>query len=296
MEIRPQSVLDLSPSRRQFLHAAAGGALAALATARGLAQPPAAAAGPAAQKAVWRWPFKLGVASYTFRKVPLDQTLAMTVQTGVECICLKSMHLPMDATPEEIKAVAAKVRQAGLILDGCGVVVMRDEAQVRQAFEYAKTGQMKKIVAAPSEEMLGLLNELIPKYDIQVCSHHHGPGDKHFPTPESAYQKIQTFDKRFGLCIDIGHTVRYGADLYDSTERYADRLLDVHMKDVTEATAKGKTTEVGRGVIDIPRFLKTLIKIGYAATVSYEYEANPDNPLPGLMESVNHTRKVLAAL
>ena len=81
-----------------------------------------------------------------------------------------------------------------------------------------------------------------------------------------------------------------------SVEKYTDRLLDVHIKDVTEATAKGQGVEVGRGVIDIPRFLSTLIKIKYAGIVSFEYEKDADDPLAGLAESVGYVRGVLAAL
>ena len=68
------------------------------------------------------------------------------------------------------------------------------------------------------------------------------------------------------------------------------------MKDVSEGTAKGKTIEIGRGVIDIPKFLRTLIKIGYSGIVAFEYEKDADDPMAGLAESVGYARGVLAAL
>ena len=58
----------------------------------------------------------LGLASYSLREFNLDQTLAMAKRVGLERICLKSMHLPMDSTPEQIRAISAKVREAGLDL------------------------------------------------------------------------------------------------------------------------------------------------------------------------------------
>jgi sugar phosphate isomerase/epimerase len=81
-----------------------------------------------------------------------------------------------------------------------------------------------------------------------------------------------------------------------SAEKYADRLLDIHIKDVTEATAKGRGVEIGRGVIDIPRFLRTLIKINYAGVASFEYEKDADDPLAGLAESVGYVKGVMAAI
>ena len=59
---------------------------------------------------------------------------------------------------------------------------------------------------------------------------------------------------------------------------------------------KGRGVEIGRGVIDIPRFLKTLVKIGYRGMASFEYEKDADDPLPGLAESVGYVRGVLATI
>ncbi len=134
------------------------------------------------------------------------------------------------------------------------------------------------------------------KYDIRVAIHNHGPGDKVYPTPAVAYEKIKDLDRRIGLCIDIGHTARAGVDPSRAAEQFADRLLDIHMKDVTAATAKGVCIEAGRGVIDIPRFLRTLDRIGYAGMVSFEFEKDPADPLPGLAESVGYVRGVLAVI
>ena len=81
-----------------------------------------------------------------------------------------------------------------------------------------------------------------------------------------------------------------------AAEQVADRLLDIHMKDVSGASRAGKTVECGRGIIDIPKFLRTLDKIHYAGYVSFEFEKDPADPLPGLAESVGYTRGVLAAM
>jgi len=302
MTSRHESVSVNVATRRGFLKqsAAAGAALglagfASLATAApGLAAiaPNAAERKPGGP----RPPLPLGIASYTFRKFTLDQTLAMTKRVGLTHVCLKSFHLPLEAKPNEIAAAADKVRQAGLTLYAGGVITMQKEDQVTQAFDYAKAAGMTTIVAAPSAEMLPLVEQKIKQYGIAVAIHNHGPGDKHFPTPESIYEKIKTLDKRLGICMDIGHTVRIGADLIASTRKYADRLLDVHLKDVTEAAPKGRGIQMGRGIIDIPLFLRTLIEVNYQGVLAYEYEEEADDPLPGLAECVGYTRGVLAAL
>ncbi len=240
--------------------------------------------------------FELGLASYTLRKFKLDETLEMTKRVGLKYIAFKSFHLALDSTPAQIKEVVARVKKAGLILYGGGVIYMNSEAEVNRAFDYAKAAGMKVIIGVPKPELLKLVDKKVRQYDIKVAIHNHGPTDKVYPTPASAYEKIKNLDKRIGLCNDIGHTQRAGVDPSVSVEKYADRLLDIHIKDVTEATAKGHGVEAGRGVIDIPRFLRTLVKIKYAGIVSFEYEKDADDPLAGLAESVGYVRGVLAAI
>jgi len=239
--------------------------------------------------------FHLGLASYTCRKLDLDKTLAVTRRVGLDRICLKSFHLPLDATPDAITALAEKVKAAGIALYGGGVITMKTEREVTHAFDYAKTAGMTLITAAPTPEILPVVDEKIKTYDIQVAIHNHGPGDRFFPTPESVYEKVHGLDPRIGLCIDIGHTVRVGADLVGSVRRCADRLFDLHIKDVTAATPEGKGTPLGRGIIDIPGLVRTLIEVKFKGVAAFEYEEQPDDPLPGLAESVGYMRGVMAA-
>jgi len=49
-------------------------------------------------------------------------------------------------------------------------------------------------------------------------------------------------------------------------------------------------------VIDIPAVLRSLIQIDYSGIVSFEYEKDAEDPMPGLAESVGYVRGVLAAL
>lgn len=243
-----------------------------------------------------KYRFELGMASYTFRAFGLDDTLAMTKKLGLRKIGFKSMHLPLESTPDEIRAVVAKVKDAGLDLYAGGVVYMRTEAEVKQAFEYAKAAGMKIIVGVPNHELLGLAEKCTQEFDIRLAIHNHGPTDKLYPTPESVVEKIRNLDKHVGLCIDIGHTIRCGIDPADSVERLFERLLDVHIKDMTAAAVEGGPIEIGRGVIDIPKFLGMLIKLNYAGVVSLEYEKDEKDPLPGAAESIGFVRGVLAAL
>jgi sugar phosphate isomerase/epimerase len=251
---------------------------------------------PVAKEAKRHPPFSLGLASYTFREFSLEDTISMTKRVGLEKITLKSMHLPLESSKAAITAAAERVRNAGLDLYGCGVVYMTNAAEVEQAFAYARTAKMRIIIGVPNPELLGLVNQKVKDYNIKLAIHNHGPDDKLYPTPESAYKKIKNLDFRLGLCIDIGHTMRSGVDPADAAIKFADRLLDVHIKDVTARSKEGQTAEMGRGIIDIPEFSRALIKINYQGTVAFEYEKDGKDPLPGLAESVGYLRGILAVI
>jgi sugar phosphate isomerase/epimerase len=280
-------------TRRQFVQMAAA---AAASVSSGTAARLLAQNEPSQSKLADKIPFNLGLASYSLRKFNLDQTLAMTKRVGLKYIAFKSFHLPLESTQAEIQESIAKVKEAGLELYGGGVIYMNTQDEVNRAFDYAKAAGMKIIIGAPQHELLPLVNKKVQEYDIKLAIHNHGPGDKIYPTPASVYEKIKDLDKRIGLCDDIGHTQRSGVNPSESATEFADRLLDVHIKDVSQATAKGGGVEVGRGVIDIPGYLRTLIKIGYKGVLAFEYEKDADDPLPGLAESIGYVKGVMAAI
>lgn len=239
---------------------------------------------------------RLGMASYTFRNFPLDETLQMTKRLGLNRIAFKDFHLALDSTVEQIESVVRQVGAAGLQLYGGGVIYMRSETEVHRAFDYANAAGFEVIIGVPNHEYLDLVEQKVAEYDIRLAIHNHGPTDQVYPTPQSAYELIRDRDPRMGLGIDVGHTQRAAVDPADSAERFADRLHDVHIKDVTASTAEGSTIEIGRGVVDIPKFLRTLLRIDYAGTVSFEFEKDAGDPLPGTAESVGYVRGVLAVL
>lgn len=282
-------------SRRQFLRAASVGLTGAIMFPH-LENLKAKTNSFGQENASGEEKLKLGIASYTFRKFSLEDTIKMTQQVGIKRIALKSFHLPLASTTKEIKDAAAMVRNAGITLYGAGVIYMKDAAEVDQAFEYAKTAELNVIIGAPEPQLLELVEQKAKEYDINVAIHNHGPGDQRYPTLKSAYDLINKMDQRMGLCVDVGHIKRYGNDPVHEISTYRDRILDVHIKDVNTASEEGITVEIGRGIINIPKILETLIEIDYNGTIAFEYEKDELNPLPGLAESVGYVRGVLAMI
>ena len=237
----------------------------------------------------------LGLASYSTRNFTFDDTLAMAKRLNIKQIAIKSMHMPMESSDEEIRSIVEKVDNAGLNLYGAGVVYMKSAEEVENAFRYAKAAQMKVIIGVPNHDLLQLVEKKVKETDIKLAIHNHGPGDEVYPTPEVVYDKIKSLDPRIGLCIDIGHVQRLGLDPVENIKKYADRLYDLHLKDVNLAAAEGISVEFGRGVIDLPAVLKALKEINYSGVMAMEFEKDADDVLPGLAECVGYTRGVLSA-
>jgi len=275
-------------SRRNFLKVSGAGLIAAQAPLIISAKQPET--GASSDSAI---PFELGIASYTFREFSLEETIRMTQRLGIRKLCLKSMHMPLDLSVDEIERSAAKVKEAGIDLYGAGVIYMSSPEQVDNAWNYAKAAGLEVIVGVPDHALLAQCDQKVKETGIGLAIHNHGPGDEKYPSPESVFEKVKGFGPGMGLCVDIGHTARIGLDPIRETARFMDRVLDIHIKDEDKADESGNTCEIGRGVLDIPGFIKMLLKEKYDKVVSFEYEKDGNDPLAGLAESVGYVRAVL---
>lgn len=237
--------------------------------------------------------FNLGLASYTTRNFSLDDTIKMMLRLGITSVSLKDKHMPLNASTEDIKKITDKVKVAGLNLYGAGVIYMKTPQEVENTFSYATKAGLEMIIGVPNHELLPMVNEKVISTNIKLAIHNHGPGDKLYASPDDVYAKIKDLDKRIGLCIDIGHVQRLHQDPAEKLEKYKERLLDIHMKDVIAESENNSPVENGRGIIDIPKVLKTLKKIKYKGVLAFEYEKDGDDPFPGLAESVGYTRGVI---
>jgi sugar phosphate isomerase/epimerase len=280
-------------SRRELLAlAAAGAATAALGSpARALA----IAAPSRARKPV---PFRLGVCSYSLRNFPRERMIEMVKALGTPYVNLKSFHLPYELSPAEIAAARAGVESAGLTIAGGGTItfdVDSDEGVARY-FEYARAAGMPLIVATMDPTLLPRVERHAKRYDIRVAIHNHGPEDRHFPSPYDVLKTVRGLDRRVGLCIDVGHTVRTGTDVVRAARDAGGRLLDLHAKDLRDLKDEKSQCIVGEGAIPFPALFRQLAAMGYAGCVNLEYEIEPDDPLAGMQRSMAYMRGVAAGI
>jgi sugar phosphate isomerase/epimerase len=236
---------------------------------------------------------KLGIAGYTFLHVPVDGAIVMMKRVGVDNLSIKDSHLPLDSSPETIQQVSEKFRTAGIRLYAAGVIYMKTQAEVDRAFDYAHALGVDLIIGVPNPELLWYTEQKVKATGIRVAIHNHGPEDKLYPSPVDVYNHIKDLDPRMGLCLDIGHAARAGADPVKVVRDYGPRIFDMHVKDLAVISREAKPIELGRGVLDIPGLLRELIRMHYAGVCSIEHEMDMNDPLPGIAESAGFFRGVV---
>ena len=243
---------------------------------------------------------KLGVASYSFRK--LSRADAIKAMETLKCryINIKEFHAPIKETEAQWKQARKDFESAGIQILGVGNITMvkEDEGEIRRNFEYAKTLGAPVIVMAPTAQTAPIIEKFVKEYNIKAAIHNHGPEDKHFPAPMDVIKVVKDMDLRMGLCVDLGHTSRTGTTPLDGLKQgtEAKRLHDIHIKDLKDLMAKDSQVAVGEGAMPIPALFSYLIKTGYKGGVMLEYEINADNPVPGMVKSFDYMRGVLAGM
>ena len=298
---------DASLPRRSFLAAAAtgiAGAAVAIAGAPAFAEAATsvrssnaiargAAAVPAAAAAI-----KLGVASYSLREFPLDKALVMMKALRTPYVNLKSVHMPYDKTPAELAAIRQTIEAAGFQIVGGGTITFDKDtdADVEKYFAYARNAGMPTIVCTMEHSILPRVEKYAKQYDIKVAIHNHGPEDKHFPSPYDVLKAVNGMDSRMGLCMDVGHATRAGANIVQAVLDAGPRLLDMHIKDLADNTTRDSQVAVGEGKLPIPALFRALQKINFPGYVNLEYEINAKDPLPGMQVSFAYMRGVLAGI
>ena len=242
-------------------------------------------------------PIRLGIASYTFRTFDSAHLIDFMHQLNTPLLNLKDVHLHM--TPlDQVAAQAAAYRAAGFKLTAAGNITFdKDEDDdIRAKFEYLKAAGIPIAVCAPTHQNLPRLEKFVKEYNIKLAIHNHGPEDKNFPSPFDVLAVIKNLDPRIGLCIDLGHAIRAGADVVAAIYAAGPRLYDLHIKDLADATSRESQVAVGKGIMPVRAIFQALLDIKYPGNVDLEYEIKANDPMPGVVESFAYMRGVLAGM
>lgn len=114
-----------------------------------------------------------------------------------------------------------------------------------------------------------------------------------------------------GLCLDTGHLTAGGADVVELVNKYANRVVIVHAKDVhkdmtdklltgelswSDGVKQGMFAPIGEGDIDFPTIVKTLDEAGFDGYYVLEQDIMLDEEPPADGGPIENAKKSLQAL
>lgn len=274
-----------APTRRSFLGSAA--ALPAVASAAGRIS-------PGSDPHNWG-DLKLAVATYSLRKFSRSAAIGIVRELGIRYVNVKSFHMPYYLSAADLKAARKEFEKAGLEIVAGGNISLKsdDISELEHYFKYAVAAGIPIMVCAPTHSNLAQIEKLAIKYDRKIAIHNHGPEDQFYPAPSDVIRRVKDMHPCMGLCVDVGHTVRTGADILEEIDGAWDRTYDFHIKDLKDFRDNASRVAVGDGNMPVAAIFQMLKERNYQGVVGLEYEVVADHPQLGMAKSFSYMRGVL---
>ena len=142
----------------------------------------------------------------------------------------------------------------------------------------------RAITAADYKRLGGLLTEIGKRTaDLGISLGYHNHMGSLGERPEEVDRILEAADPRYAkLELDVAHYFQGGGDPAKAIEKYGDRLLFLHIKDVERMPdrADGKPSyrfvELGRGKVDLPAVFDALRRVNFRGWLIVELDDVPD--------------------
>ena len=142
----------------------------------------------------------------------------------------------------------------------------------------------RAITAADYKRLGRLISEIGKRTaDLGVSLGYHNHMGSLGERPEEVEQILQAADPRYAkLELDVAHYFQGGGDPAKAIEKYSDRLLFLHIKDVepvpgnADAKRPYRFVELGRGRVDLPAVFDALHKVNFRGWAVVELDVVPD--------------------
>jgi inosose dehydratase len=189
----------------------------------------------------------------------------------LKMIALSSGNLSIDRTVESSE-IAKHVANAKFLRDAGGLYLQVIDERPKN----------REITTADYKRLAQLLTEVGKRTaDLGVPLGYHNHMGAMGQTPEGVEQIMEAVDPRYAkLGLDVAHYFQGGGDPAKAVEKYSDRLLFLHLKDVERLPLGAKQSyrfvELGRGLVDLPAVLDALRKINFRGWGIVELDGETD--------------------
>lgn len=245
------------------------------------------------------------------RKFPRDPAVLRPLLEGYGLNLASGWHSgelaerDVDAEMATVAGHANLLRAMGCTVMVYGEVAMMAPGSPLDAPMSTRLVMPKDQVAAYVARLSELGRWVAGEYDLKLAYHHH------LMMVAETFDEISSlFDKagpEVGLLLDTGHAVAAGFDYARLIERFGDRIVHIHLKDVrageiadvragdlsfNAGVRKGMFTVPGDGIIDFGPVARFVRDNSYRGWLVVEAEQDPAlaPPRPAVGRALNHIR------
>ena len=265
---------------------------------------------------------RIGVQSYSFRTLSLDDALKAMKEIGLAECELWSGHIEPRPTiaagpggrqrpPEgwrvelriwrttagsiKFMEIAKQFKDAGVKLQAYNISFNDsfNDLEIEKGFEEAKALGVKLITASSNLKTVPRLVPFAEKYKMTVAMHNHSntKDPNEFATPDS-FASALAQSKRFAINLDIGHFVAAGFDPVDYITKHHEHITNLHIKD--RKKDQGENVPWGQGDTPIKDVLQLVKKNKYDIPVNIEYEYRGEDPVAEVRKCHEFIKAALA--
>jgi sugar phosphate isomerase/epimerase len=238
---------------------------------------------------------EIGVQSFTYRQFDIPGIIEELEETGISALEIFPGHLSPDSPEAEREEAQQMLSDAGIRICGigvCGFSADESDAVARTLDFAAQLGcdYVSIDVDPDDDEVKQVLVDEAKARELLLGIHNHGPSH-HYDTADSVLASVQNFDTVLGACVDTGHFLRADENPERAIEVLGERVHAVHLKDFLD-----EETEVvpGTGNLNYSAVMERLEEYTHFDTAFViEYEADPEDPTPGMRQTVGVFKQAL---
>lgn len=244
--------------------------------------------------------WKLGVQTYTFHNFTMKEAMDKTEQLGLQYAEAyfgqelgqgfpDSLWLDYTLPAEIKKQLLEQFAAHNITLYASGVASYDNEADWRKFFEFASEMGLKLVTVEPALDDLDLVENLAKEFNIGVAIHNH-PNPSVYANPDVLAKALEGRSDLMGVCADIGHWKRVGADPLETIKRFKGRLKVIHLKDLN---ADLEDAQWGTGILQVKEVVQELQNQNFDGLISVEYENYSGSQMDDIAKSLNYFNSLI---
>ena len=250
----------------------------------------------------------IGVQTFTIRKhqkKDMEKSYLPLIRTGI-----KSFEVArIDFTPENAEILKEIVEKHGIEISAIQVKPKYVFGAAESIINFCKTVGCKRVIISMLPfpvilgkeekfyEFIGTLDtqfDLYAKHGITLGYHHHNWEYVTLSNGKTRMDELLAKTKRIKIVHDTYWTARCGIDPIREIARFGNRLLGVHLRDLTHYAkgleVKPRDCAIGYGVIDFARVIPMAIEMGAEYLV---IEQKTKDPYTEIYKSYNRSTSIL---